>query len=68
MSETPADVPVAAATPDASTASASSTPSANPRVFFDITIGGSPAGRIVMELFKVRIPTQYPRFIHDDCL
>jgi len=23
----------------------------NPRVFFDITIGGRPAGRIVMEVF-----------------
>ena len=24
---------------------------ANPKVFFDITIGGKPAGQIVMELF-----------------
>jgi hypothetical protein len=23
---------------------------ANPKVFFDVTIGGSPAGRIVMQL------------------
>jgi len=28
----------------------------NPIVFFDITIGGSPAGRIKMELFMDRVP------------
>lgn len=28
----------------------------NPRVFFDVTIGGSPAGRIVMELFADQVP------------
>jgi peptidylprolyl isomerase len=35
----------------------------NPRVFFDVTIGGSPAGRIVMELFADQVPkvsTAYP--------
>jgi hypothetical protein len=30
--------------------------SGNPNVFFDISIGGSPAGRIVMELFKDQVP------------
>jgi peptidylprolyl isomerase len=28
----------------------------NPHVFFDISIGGSPAGRVVMELFKDQVP------------
>jgi len=28
----------------------------NPRVFFDITIGGAPSGRIVMELFADVVP------------
>jgi hypothetical protein len=28
----------------------------NPKVFFDVTIGGSPAGRIVMELFADQVP------------
>ena len=28
----------------------------NPQVFFDVTIGGSPAGRIVMELFADKCP------------
>lgn len=28
----------------------------NPRVYFDITIGGAPAGRIVMELFADKTP------------
>ncbi|CAN9287008.1 unnamed protein product [Alternaria alternata] len=33
----------------------------NPRVYFDITIGGAPAGRIVMELFADQTPQgQYP--------
>jgi hypothetical protein len=34
----------------------------NPHVFFDITIGGSPAGRIVMELFADQVPkvSTYP--------
>lgn len=29
---------------------------ANPRVYFDISIGGSPAGRVVMELFADVVP------------
>jgi cyclophilin family peptidyl-prolyl cis-trans isomerase len=29
---------------------------ANPRVFFDITIGNKPAGRIVFELFADSVP------------
>jgi hypothetical protein len=28
----------------------------NPRVFFDISIGGAPAGRVVMELFADQVP------------
>ncbi|CAO2652981.1 Nn.00g023920.m01.CDS01 [Neocucurbitaria sp. VM-36] len=28
----------------------------NPRVFFDVTIGNAPAGRIVMELFADQVP------------
>ena len=28
----------------------------NPRVFFDVTIGGAPAGRIVFELFADVVP------------
>lgn len=28
----------------------------NPRVFFDVTIGGAPAGRITMELFADKTP------------
>lgn len=28
----------------------------NPNVFFDVTIGGAPAGRIVMELFADVVP------------
>ena len=28
----------------------------NPRVFFDVTIGGKDAGRIVMELFADVVP------------
>ncbi|EOA32995.1 hypothetical protein CARUB_v10016325mg [Capsella rubella] len=30
----------------------------NPRVFFDMTVGGRPAGRIVMELFADTTPLQ----------
>lgn len=35
---------------------------ANPRVFFDITIGGKPAGRIVMELYKDVTPKTAENF------
>jgi hypothetical protein len=28
----------------------------NPKVFFDVTVGGSPAGRIVMELYADQVP------------
>jgi hypothetical protein len=28
----------------------------NPHVFFDISIGGAPAGRVVMELFADQVP------------
>mmetsp|Transcript_38510 Transcript_38510/g.96935 ORF Transcript_38510/g.96935 Transcript_38510/m.96935 type:complete len:173 (-) Transcript_38510:22-540(-) len=35
---------------------------ANPRVFFDISIGGSPAGRIVMELFADVVPKTAENF------
>merc|ERR1719378_1463304 len=29
---------------------------ANPKVFFDLTIGGAPAGRVIMELFADTVP------------
>lgn len=35
---------------------------ANPRVFFDITIGGKPTGRIVFELFKNVVPRTAENF------
>jgi len=34
----------------------------NPKVYFDITIGGSPAGRIVMELFADDVPRTAENF------
>lgn len=34
----------------------------NPRVFFDMTIGGTPAGRIVMELFADTTPNTAENF------
>ncbi|KAD6795585.1 hypothetical protein R6Q59_020513 [Mikania micrantha] len=35
---------------------------ANPKVFFDMTIGGAPAGRIVMELFADTTPRTAENF------
>eukprot|EP01097_Dermamoeba_algensis_P007125 TRINITY_DN4475_c0_g2_i2.p1 TRINITY_DN4475_c0_g2~~TRINITY_DN4475_c0_g2_i2.p1 ORF type:complete len:174 (-),score=54.93 TRINITY_DN4475_c0_g2_i2:123-644(-) len=35
---------------------------ANPRVFFDVTIGGAPEGRIVMELFADAVPKTAENF------
>src|SRR6188768_1019231 len=35
---------------------------ANPRVFFDITIGGQPAGRVVFELFADAVPKTAENF------
>nr|AAB51386.1 stress responsive cyclophilin [Solanum commersonii] len=35
---------------------------ANPRVFFDLTIGGAPAGRVVMELFADTTPKTAENF------
>ncbi|USP77393.1 Bet v 7-like protein [Curvularia clavata] len=34
----------------------------NPRVFFDVSIGGQPSGRIVMELFKDKVPKTAENF------
>jgi len=34
----------------------------NPRVFFDITIGGAPAGRVVIELFADVVPKTAENF------
>ena len=34
----------------------------NPVVFFDVTIGGHPAGRIKMELFKDTVPKTAENF------
>ncbi|KAJ2797462.1 cytochrome P450 monooxygenase 41, partial [Coemansia helicoidea] len=36
--------------------------SENPRVFFDIALGGRPAGRIVMELYKDKVPRTAENF------
>lgn len=36
---------------------------ANPTVFFDITIGGTPAGTIVMELFEDVVPKTAQNFL-----
>ncbi|KAG2648124.1 peptidyl-prolyl cis-trans isomerase-like [Panicum virgatum] len=35
---------------------------ANPRVFFDMAIGGAPAGRIVMELYANEVPRTAENF------
>jgi peptidylprolyl isomerase len=35
---------------------------ANPKVFFDVTIGGTPAGRIVMELYADCVPRTAENF------
>jgi len=35
---------------------------ANPKVFFDMTIGGSPAGRITMELYSSTVPKTAENF------
>lgn len=35
---------------------------ANPRVFFDMTVGGQPAGRIVMELYANEVPRTAENF------
>lgn len=35
---------------------------ANPKVFFDLTIGGSPAGRVVMELYADVVPKTAENF------
>jgi len=35
---------------------------ANPRVFFDVTIGGKPTGRVVMELFANEVPKTAENF------
>ncbi len=37
-------------------------PAENPVVFFDITIGGQPAGRLVMELFADVVPRTAENF------
>jgi peptidylprolyl isomerase len=34
----------------------------NPKVFFDVTIGGAPAGRIVMELYADTVPRTAENF------
>ena len=35
---------------------------ANPRVFFDMTIGGAPTGRVVFELFADKVPKTAENF------
>merc|ERR1712086_62802 len=35
---------------------------ANPKVFFDITIGGQPAGRVTMELYADKVPKTAENF------
>lgn len=39
------------------------TSSSNPKVFFDITIDGNKAGRVVMELFKDIVPKTAENFL-----
>jgi hypothetical protein len=34
----------------------------NPRVFFDVAIGNSPAGRIIFELFADEVPRTAENF------
>ena len=34
----------------------------NPRVYFDMTVAGSPSGRIVMELFANSVPKTAENF------
>ncbi|KAJ1901236.1 hypothetical protein LPJ71_005706, partial [Coemansia sp. S17] len=36
--------------------------SANPRVFFDISIGDTPAGRVIMELYADKVPKTAENF------
>ena len=36
---------------------------ANPRVYFDVTIGGRPSGRITMEVFRDVVPKTADNFI-----
>ncbi len=54
--------------PSTSADAVSATPSgetltpANPRVYFDITIGGRPVGRILMELYKDTVPRTAENF------
>jgi peptidylprolyl isomerase len=43
-------------------AAAAAAPSPNPRVYFDMTIGGAPAGRIVMELYASEVPKTAENF------
>ncbi|XP_019092254.1 PREDICTED: peptidyl-prolyl cis-trans isomerase-like [Camelina sativa] len=57
--------PVGGLVPPAETTSKFPDPSlktANPRVFFDMTVGGKPAGRIVMELFADTTPRTAENF------
>lgn len=35
---------------------------ANPRVYFDVTVGGQPAGRIVMQLYADEVPKTAENF------
>lgn len=39
----------------------------NPIVFFDITIGGHPAGRVKMELFADKVPKTAENFRSERC-
>lgn len=43
-------------------ATASKAPKPNPQTFFDITMGGQPVGRIVMELFRDKVPLTAENF------
>merc|ERR1712028_323778 len=42
--------------------SASESNMANPKVFFDMTIGGAPAGRVVFELYQDTVPKTVENF------
>ncbi|KAJ6809885.1 peptidyl-prolyl cis-trans isomerase-like [Iris pallida] len=60
--KTPTNKPINQRTNERTSQQAYQTLMANPKVFFDMTIGGAPAGRIVMELFADTVPRTAENF------